>query len=252
MKPEEIHQRIQEGRKILKYDILDLDFETDQQAKKPQPPLCKERMSDEAVSLPRDFEKLVTKDFTSILLERKSHRVFTEQNISLLELSYLLYMTQGVKEIIGQNYATLRPVACGGARHEFETYLIVNHVEGLKQGRYHYLPFTHELEYLGEVEDVKETIDVSLERQTWATKSSVVFYWSMIPYRCEWRYSFEAHRPALMDAGHIGQNLYLACTALGLGTCCLAAFDRLYCNQCFYLDDEEEFVVYCAPVGTIE
>jgi len=55
-----------------------------------------------------------------------------------------------------------------------------------------------------------------------------------------------------MDAGHVGQNLYLACTALGVGTCAIAAFDSNICNKMFALDGEEEFMVYAAPVGCIK
>ena len=73
----------------------------------------------------------------------------------------------------------------------------------------------------------------------------------MVAYRAEWRYGIYAHRPALIDAGHVGQNLYLGCTGLGLGTCSIAAFSHELCNQVFGLDGEEEFVVYTAPVGPI-
>ena len=109
----------------------------------------------------------------------------------------------------------------------------------------------HQLEFLHPVEDLAETISVSLEDQSWAGKASVIFYWSFVPYRCEWRYEISAHGPALIDAGHVGQNLYLACTALGLGTCAIAAFNLHICDTLFTLDGEEEFMVYAAPVGTI-
>lgn len=254
MEEKEIKRIIKAGRDFMKYDSsLDYeDYDTDQQLKRPQPPLCKEKRSDIIIPLTKDFASLnITKDFTSILLERESHRIFTEQQMNVRELAYLLYMTQGVKSIRGNNYATLRTVPCGGARHEFETYLLVRNVEGLEPGKYHYLPLTHELEYFGTVEEEEKTINDSVVGQKWAEKANVIFYWSIVPYRCEWRYGIWAHRPALMDVGHIGQNLYLACTALGLGTCCLAAFDDETCAQLFELDGEEEFVVYVAPVGTI-
>lgn len=252
MEEKEIQEKIKQGRSFMKYDEMNNHVLSDQQLNKPQPALCKAPMRDNAIALPKNFEDLaIQEDFTSILLRRKSDRVYSQKDISLLQLSYLLYMSQGVKEIRGNNYATIRPAACGGARHEFETYLIVSHVEELKSGRYHYLPMSHELEYLGEVEDLKETIDQSVVGQVWADRSSVMFYWSIIPYRCEWRYKFDAHRAALMDAGHVGQNLYLAATALHLGICTLASFDREFCDQCFELDGEEEFIVYVAAVGTL-
>lgn len=254
MEEKEIKERILRSRNIMKYDesIETFNVLSDQELKKPQPVLCKEAISDEIIALPKNYKDIkIEKGFTEILLARKSDRIYSQKMITLLELSYMLFMTQGIKEIRGNNYATLRPVACGGARHEFETYLIVVNVEGLKPGKYHYLPMTHELEYLGDIDDIVETIDRSVVGQRWAIKSSVVFYWSITPYRCEWRYSFDAHRAALMDAGHVGQNMYLAATALGLGTCTLASFDRKYCDELFGLDGEDEFIVYAAPLGTL-
>lgn len=254
MEEKEIKQLIQAGRDFMKFSSEQEfgNFKSDQDLKKPQPPLSKEKISDIIIPLSKEFHELnITKDFTQVLMERKSHRVFTNQKMTLLELSYLLYMSQGVKSIIGNNYATLRTVPCGGARHEFETYLVVQNVEGLQPGKYHYLPLTHELEYLGEIESVSDAIDTSVVKQTWAVKANVIFYWSIVPYRCEWRYGIYAHRIALIDIGHVGQNLYLACTALNLGTCCLGAFDGETCANIFNLDNEEEFMVYVAPVGTL-
>jgi len=252
--PETQKKLITEGRNFMKsystssYD----DFESDQDLKLPQPPLVKAAMTELAFALPRNFEDLALQnDFISLLRERKSSRIYTQQPISLLQLSFLLWATQGIKDIRGKSYATLRTVPSGGARHPFETYLLVQHVEGLQPGAYHYLPMGHQLEFLQPVEDLPTAISVSLEGQSWAGKASVIFYWSFVPYRCEWRYGIWAHRPALMDAGHVAQNLYLACTALGLGTCAIAAFDMKICDALFSLDGEEEFTVYAAPVGTI-
>jgi SagB-type dehydrogenase family enzyme len=163
----------------------------------------------------------------------------------------MLWATQGIKDIRGKSYATLRTVPSGGARHGFETYLLVQHVKSLQPGAYHYLPLGHQLEFLHAVEDLPAAISVSLEGQSWASKASAVFYWSFLPYRCEWRYGIWAHRVALIDAGHVAQNLYLACAALGLGTCAIAAFDMAICDSLFDLDGEEEFTVYASPVGTI-
>ncbi len=243
-----------EGREFMKNDHNSAytDFESDQNLKLPQPPLVKEPMSNHAELLPRNFEDLeMEQDFIKLLTERKSSRVYTQQPLSLLQLSFLLWATQGIKDIRGKSYATLRTVPSGGARHAFETYLLVQHVEGLRPGAYHYLPMGHQLEFLHPVDDLPAQISTSLEGQSWAAKASVIFYWSFVPYRCEWRYGIFAHRPALMDAGHLGQNLYLACAALGLGTCAVAAFDRQMCDSLFTLDGEEEFTVYASPVGTI-
>ncbi len=254
LNPETQKKLIADGRSFMKsfstspYD----DFVSDQQLKLPQPPLVKAPMTDQAMPLSRNFEDLdLQNDFITLLTKRRSSRVYTQQPISLLQLSFLLWATQGIKDIRGKSYATLRTVPSGGARHPFETYLLVQHVEGLQPGAYHYLPMGHQLEFLHPVEDLPAAISVSLEGQIWASKASVVFYWSFLPYRCEWRYGIWAHRVALIDAGHVDQNLYLASTALGLGTCAIAAFDMAVCDSLFGLDGEEEFTVYASPVGTI-
>ena len=148
----------------------------------------------------------------------------------------------------------MRTVPCGGARHPFETYLLVRQVESLLPGVYHYLPMTHQLELLEELPDreaMRDLIDLSLCGQGWAAKSNVVFYWSFVPYRSEWRYGMYAHRMIMADLGHVGENLYLGCTALGLGTCGIGAYDQKLCDKTFRLDGEEEFTVYAQTVGTI-
>lgn len=128
----------------------------------PQPPLTKAPVSDARIDLPRDFKPLgLEKDLLNVIFNRCSSRVYTEENLSLLELSFLLWATQGVKGIRGKKYATLRTVPCGGARHPFETYLLVRRVEGLKPGKYHYLPLENQLEYLGEVKTSEDVIDKS-------------------------------------------------------------------------------------------
>ena len=175
--------------------------------------------------------------------------------MSLLQLSFLLWGTQGVKDIRGKSYATLRTVPAGGARHPFETYLLVRQVEGLVPGMYHYLPMTHQLELLSAQEDPQALLDFAEESlcgQRWAAKANVVFYWGFVPYRSEWRYGIFAHKLIMADMGHVGENLYLACAALGLGTCGIGAYDQALCDKAFQLDGEEEYTVYTQTVGTVK
>ena len=250
MEEKEIRARIQAGRAFMKSQNEREDedgYQTDQEKKLPQPPLVKANMREKQIDLPRNFEDLgLRDDLISVILKRKSSRVYTQESMTLLQLSFLLWATQGIKEIRGKSYATLRTVPCGGARHPFETYLLVKQVEGLAPGAYHYLPMTHQLELLAPMEDeaaLTELMDTSLCGQRWAAKSNVVFYWSFVPYRSEWRYGIHAHRMIMADMGHVGENLYLACTALGLGTCGIGAYDQKLCDKTFQLDGEEEFTL---------
>lgn len=250
---------IQAGRTFMKgYHIDDPyedSFESDQDCKLPQPPLVKAPVTpkSEHISLPLTFDALdLQNDLISLIKDRRSSRVYTQEEMTLEQLSFLLWATQGIKSIRGKAYATLRTVPCGGARHEFETYLIIRKVSGLQPGAYHYLPMEHSLEFLHEIPEIGDVISQTLCGQTWAAKANVVFYWTLDAYRVEWRYGIYAHRAALIDVGHIGQNLYLACTGLHLGTCGIASFSHELCCNLFHLDGDNDFVVYTAPVGTIK
>lgn len=256
MTEQEIREKIANGRafvsRFAREDYSDDGYMTDQELKKPQPPLCKAAMTGNIIDLPSDFEGLdIDGDFLHIINSRKSHRVYTQEQMTLLELSYLLWCTQGVKSVRGKSYATLRTVPCGGARHEFETYMAVQMVDGLEDGLYHYLPMTHQIEFLGKKADLRAFIAESLCEQTWAGKANVVFYYSCVFYRAEWRYGILAHVPILIDSGHITQNLYLAATSIGLGGCAIAAVEPVSANKAFGLDGVEETIFYAMPVGTV-
>ena len=256
MDKERIEERIRLGRsfitKLVKEEPVGDDYKSDLELKKPQPPLAKAAMTEHAIALPSDFSGLAPiGDFLTIVNERKSHRVYTDESISLTQLSYLLWCTQGVKSVRGKAYATIRTVPSGGARHPFECYMAVRKVEGLEPGLYHYLPMSHEIEFLGGMEDLESFITESLCGQSWAEKASVIFYYSCVFYRAEWRYGVVAHAPVLMDSGHVTQNLYLAATSIGLGGCAIAAVEPEIADRAFTLDGVEETVFYAMPVGTV-
>ena len=249
-----IREQIDAGRALFRNFTREVPegYQTDQDLKKPQPPLVKAPMTGDAEDLPKDFSGLdIERDFLRIVNTRKSHRVYTDEPITLTQLSYLLWCTQGVKSIRGRAYATLRTVPCGGARHEFECYLAVRNVEGLQVGLYHYLPMTHQIEFLGCPDALEGLIGQSLADQRWAEKAGVVFYYSCVFYRAEWRYGVYAHPTVLIDSGHITENLYLAATSIHLGGCAVAAVDGNLCNQLFGLDGGEESIFYAMPVGTV-
>ena len=152
--------------------------------------------------------------------------------------------------------STFRPVPSGGARHPFELYMTIKNVEGLEPGFYHYVPTKHigqkkvTIERLGPLFDDYETnMSDLLVGQKWATKAPVILFLSCLPYRAEWRYNDAAHRVMLIDLGHVGQNLMLSATALGLGSCCLAAYHQKLCDETFGFNGIDEYTVYVLPVG---
>lgn len=224
---------------------------SDQQKSLPQPPLEKPVSIDaKCIDLPQVKNFTLYQDsLFSAINKRMSRRAYAKENLSLEELSFLLYATQGVKSIKGDKYATIRTVPSGGARHAFETYLVVQRVEGLKKGIYRYLALSHQLEFLFEDKNSIEHMRDYTLNQPYAGECAVTFIWSCMPYRGEWRYTLNAHKVMLLDAGHVCQNLYLACEGVGCGTCAIAAYDQKAMDDYLGLDGENEFVIYIAPVG---
>lgn len=245
-------ERFRENREFMKSRFKD-EVVSDQNKQIKQPPLVKPfEEKERIINLPKVNKNiLIKKEIHDCINDRKSHRKYEDCIISIDELSYLLWATQGVKEIKGDNYATLRTVPSAGARHPFETYLAVNRVEGLQKGIYRYLPVEHQLLFLHEENDIEEKITNGTLGQKFAGTAQVNFIWSCTPYRTEWRYDYRSHKVMLLDAGHICQNLYIACEALGLGTCAIASYDQEFMDRMTGIDGEEEFVVYVAPVGRV-
>lgn len=60
-------------------------------------------------------------------------------------------------------------------------------------------------------------------------------------------YGYLAHRIALVDLGHVGENIYLASTSIGLGTCGIGACVTSICDEMFELEGENEFIIYAQP-----
>jgi SagB-type dehydrogenase family enzyme len=251
---------IKENREKMKgYSSHDTGRDSDQSNKLPQPSYQKEYGESKRISLTKTFDNLViNNDFLSILTSRMSRRKYTDKALTLDELAFLLYATQGVKDIRGgATKSTLRTVPSAGCRHPFETYLFITNVEGLEPGLYHYLATSHELEYLGSVEDQENRVSNAFLGQSFLGSAPVGFVWTVIPYRSEWRYTVKAQKYSLLDAGHVAQNLYLACEAIGCGTCAIAAYEQEPADHLLGLsskpssDTDNEFVIYAASVGKI-
>ncbi len=242
-------------RYFLKDSIrLTIDFsQTDQNRGVPAPSveksfsLEKKRIDLAKSSMFRDFSGT---DLIDAMRNRRSHRDFLDKPLSLEELAFLLWATQGMQEKISAS-TVLRTVPSAGCRHAFETYVCVTNVTGLCEGIYRYLPVEHQLLLEASVENLQERLVHAALGQTFIGKAPLVFVWTTIPYRMEWRYDIAAHKVILIDAGHVCQNLYLACSAVGAGTCAVGAYNQDSMDNLLGVDGKDEFTIYLAPVGKV-
>jgi len=250
-------ESLQDYRDFLKDSVRkQIDFsKTDQHTGIPAPVFEKPYDPSAAVvSLPgMDTIKpeLDSVDVADAIMNRESRREFSGRPLSIEELSFLLIATQGVKKIYPGS-TTLRTVPSAGARHSFETYLFIFNVAGLDRGLYRYLPLEHALVLESQPEKMGEKMTAAAMYQDFTARGAVTFVWTAVPYRMEWRYSFAAHRVILIDIGHVCQNLYLGCEAVGAGTCAVAAYDQEAVDALIGVDGRDEFTIYLAPVGKVQ
>lgn len=240
------------------------EFSTDQEKGLPRPDV--QKPAPEGAAL---FDLVAPDEFSvgdvslkALIGARRSHRYFSADQLTLEELSFLLWATQGISEVITEGGISYykRVVPSGGNRHPFETYLSIHQVEGLETGLYRYLPLDHQLVLVRLDPDLpgkvsKASLSQSSmhdgERFYFVERSAVTFIWTVTPYRTEWRYGPAAAKLIAVDAGHLGQNLYLACGAIGAGMVAVGAYDRLAADAVLGVDGEDEFSIYMAPVGKL-
>ncbi|KTD84794.1 SagB/ThcOx family dehydrogenase [Paenibacillus etheri] len=248
--------RYEQQRRFLKSNFNEFKhIKTDKIKGLPQPPIVKPVDSESSliIDLPKVSKDVVCKEnIFDCIDQRRSTRFYSAENLSLDELSYLLWATQGITGM-SKNGLTLRTVPCSGATHTFETYLIIMRVEGIQQGIYRYLPVEHKLSFMFELAEIEQKIDaITLDQPfvpNFAKKASVLFAWSTTPYRSEWKYDISAHKKILIDVGHVCQNLYLSSESIGAGACAIGIYDQKLIDEILELDGEEEFIIYLGAVG---
>ena len=215
------------------------------------PPIQKNPVPGEVIiDLPSIDTFLDVSDKSTVysILNRKTKRKYDQETtMTLVELSWLLFSTQGIRAKSGQNY--FRTVPSAGNRHAFDTYIAVFHVDDLEKGIYRYLPESHQIVLQNTEDNLEEKLSKACKDQTFVSKASVTFIWVAIPYRMEWRYALAAHKSILLDAGHICQNLYLAAESIDYGSCAIGNYDQNLLDNLLAVDGEDEFSVYLCAVG---
>ncbi len=177
---------------------------------------------------------------------RRSRRAFSDKPLSKKTLSQLLWAAQGISARL-ENYA-FRTSPSAGALYPVETYLLINSVDDIPQGIYHYSVGEHCLDELKVGSYGRELAHAALN-QTMVAEANAVFIWTAVVDRCKWKYGQRAYRYIYLDAGHIAENLALAAEALDLNNCPIAAFYDEEMNEIIGVDGVKETVIYLSVVG---
>lgn len=182
------------------------------------------------------------------LSQRRSTRGYSEtDSLSLGELSTLLWAAQGKTGTRGR-----RTAPSAGATYPLEVFCCIGRVCGAEPGVYHYDPVGHTLAptTLAAASVNAPDIAEACYGQSWIGSASAVLIVAADYSRTTDHYGETGVRYVDMEAGHTGQNIYLAAAALGLGTCAVGAFDGNVLADLLGLGDLTP--VYIFPVGTPE
>jgi SagB-type dehydrogenase family enzyme len=182
------------------------------------------------------------------IAQRRSLRDFSNQSITFSELSQLIWATQGItSKARGFDF---RASPSAGALYPIETYLVLSRVEEIPAGLYHYGVREAQLALLREGHFGPELSQAGLGQEM-LQEAACVFVWTAIVGRSKWKYRERGYRYIYMDAGHIGQALYLSATALGLGCCTVGAFFDEEVDHIIGVDGKKEISVYLGAIGRV-
>lgn len=177
------------------------------------------------------------------LARRRSVREFAPGELTLAEISQLVWAAQGVTA------PERRTAPSPGATYPLEVYLVVGEVNSLAAGVYRYDPGPHRLELVADG-DIRVPVADAAVGQTWISKAAIVVVLAAVFERTTARYGKRGERYVYVEAGHAAQNLLLQAVALGLGARPVGAFNDLGVSRLLLLPDGET-PLYIIPVGRI-
>lgn len=171
---------------------------------------------------------------------------FAPERISLAELARLLHFTNGVTGQLGG--IQLRAAPSAGALYAGEVYVVAHRVRGLTPGVYYFAPLDAELVRIRDGAWLHEAAQ-ALEEPSRIENAAAVVLLTNVFRRYRSRYANRGYRYALIDSGHIGENLRLAALSAGCADWSPLRFhdDRL--NRLLEVDGREEAVCALHAVG---
>lgn len=187
------------------------------------------------------------------LLQRRSRRDYTGEAMDQQQLATLLHYTSGVTGSIagyGYRHLPLRTFPSSGGLQAPEVYLSVQAVTDIMPGLYHYHAVDHALEYMrpGQLGPMLSALSF---QQPYLATASVVFLITGCFERMRWKYGQRAYKYMCIDAGYLGQNIYLVAESMGLGACAIAGFVDDALEQLLGIDGRNELILLLTTVGRL-
>lgn len=217
----------------------------------PAPEIFKRNPDADRIMLTRAFLPM-DREFSDVLVSRRTHRVFTGGPVPLRSFATVLHYTFGPMHFYDAGVlgtVMLRTSPCGGARHENECYVAVRNVESVPPGLYRYSPPDHSLEVVSR-DFTDEQLDRLAFSQRMVTTAGFVCFLTLNLQRAMFKYrSGRMLRTVLLNTGHVAQTFALCATAVGLGPCQTDAFRDSELEATLGVDGVAETAVYVLAAG---
>jgi SagB-type dehydrogenase family enzyme len=191
-----------------------------------------------------------TGSLRELMERRRSIRSVLPSTISLEELSDCLFSGLGITGFVQTETALLplKMTPSGGARNPFEAFVWVKNVEGLEPGIYHYSALEHSLQFASNLPVAAAKNFV--QKQDWADDMSAIIFLVAVLERVTWKYNDpNAYRVVMIEAGHIAQNMMLACAYNNLTACPTAALNHTQISDVLGLSSITQTPIYAILVG---
>jgi len=241
-----LKEKLEQYRKAIRPHWSDLyNLKTYKRQKKDKPEKFLHLENVKTIDLIKVFKNIDQKTLSECIASRRSLREYKDQPLTFEELSYLLWETSRVDHI--NNDIVYKTIPTAGATNSGETFVFINNVEGIETGVYLYVQDKHQLSLVNQDDDIENKVNRALLRQL--RGAQVVFYFTHVLPRVEFKYAYIGPKLACLEAGHACQNLSLTAEIIDAGACAIAAYNQEETDQLLKINGVDHFTLYCATVG---
>lgn len=196
-------------------------------------------MKEENIKLPSP-KTIGRMSLEEAIVNRHSVRSFSKKELSLEDISQLLWVAYGQRDVDSVTGAS-KTVPSAGALYPMEIYLVS------PNGVFHYFSSSHSLKEISD-KDLRSALSRAALWQEALTRAAVDFVITCVYDRICWKYGERGMRYAHIEAGHIAQNIHLQAVCLGLGSAPIGAFSDTAVQKALYLP-KDNIPLYIIPVG---
>jgi SagB-type dehydrogenase family enzyme len=189
-------------------------------------------------------------DLAEAITTRISGRVMERCSISLQTISNILFCGYGeTRSNLGTGYPRpFRTVPSGGGLYPLELYVHITQCPELENGLYHFNAAKHQLTLLKKGDSSRE-IGAALIQPNIVMESSIMIFMTGVFERSTFKYGARGYRFTFIEAGHVSQNINLACNGIGLGSLSIGGYQDRLLDDFLNLDGIRSSTIYLMGIG---